>query len=537
VGLNEKIAEALGKIGGDKAVAILADMLQVNELRPGAALGLARAADSSGVAPLLIAIHDADPESVWRIVCALEKTPSIRVPDMILPLLKHDDARVRAFTARTVGKTVGALEIESSKAVKSLTPLLKDKQLNVTVNAARALGEIKNKDAVRPLGKTATRHASHHARRAAISALGNINSKKAKDSLIHGCSDRSPGVRTEAIKVLAKILEKKAEMFITMAMQDGTRAVRCAAIESYGIASIRSSVNDLTRLARKDGDPIIRAAAIRGLSHFDTETIQKILLEKLDDDDWVVVTETVTAIGEHDLKKYEKALIDTYKKRTSREDVNIRLAILRTLTRFETYDAIEISLKAVNDSDKRIRELSLSHLRSVNFGDPDMGSDRSFYNRDFDPSREETLSLPFGKKKATIRCSSGDITIELFGDDATQTAANFIALTRDGKYKDLTFHRVVPNFVVQGGCPRGDGWGDMDYYIRSEFNQHTYGTGYIGIAHDGKDTGGSQFFITHSPQHHLDGRYTIFGRVVKGMESVNKIDQGDKFRVTISENE
>ena len=91
----------------------------------------------------------------------------------------------------------------------------------------------------------------------------------------------------------------------------------------------------------------------------------------------------------------------------------------------------------------------------------------------------------------------------------------------------LTFHRVVPNFVIQGGCPRGDGWGLPGYTIRCEVNENRYDTGTVGMAHAGKDTGGSQFFITHSPQFRLDGGYTAFGRVKEGQKVVDAIEEGD----------
>jgi cyclophilin family peptidyl-prolyl cis-trans isomerase len=88
---------------------------------------------------------------------------------------------------------------------------------------------------------------------------------------------------------------------------------------------------------------------------------------------------------------------------------------------------------------------------------------------------------------------------------------------------------------VQGGCPRGDGWGDAGWFLRSQFNSHRYERGYVGMAHSGKDTPGSQFFITHLPQPHLDGRYTIIGRVVSGMEIVDFIEVGDTFGMEIIE--
>ena len=94
-------------------------------------------------------------------------------------------------------------------------------------------------------------------------------------------------------------------------------------------------------------------------------------------------------------------------------------------------------------------------------------------------------------------------------------------------FDGLSFHRVIPNFVVQGGCPRGDGWGGPGYAIRDEYSDEPYGRGTVGIATSGKDTGGSQFFITHSPQPHLEARYTVFGQVIEGMDVVDQLVIGD----------
>jgi peptidyl-prolyl cis-trans isomerase B (cyclophilin B) len=129
---------------------------------------------------------------------------------------------------------------------------------------------------------------------------------------------------------------------------------------------------------------------------------------------------------------------------------------------------------------------------------------------------------------AVIHTKKGDINIELFADDSPMTVDNFIQLARSGFYNGLSFVRVVPNFVIQGGDPRGDQNGGPGYQIRDEINLRQYETGTVGMALSGKDTGGSQFFITHSPQPHLDGGYTIFGRVTEGMDVVNRIARGDR---------
>ena len=130
-------------------------------------------------------------------------------------------------------------------------------------------------------------------------------------------------------------------------------------------------------------------------------------------------------------------------------------------------------------------------------------------------------------QKAIIKTSKGDITIRLFVDEAPGSVANFVTLASNKYYDGKFFHRVVPNFVVQGGCPRGDGWGSEAYSIRSEFSQRRYKTGSIGMASAGKDTEGTQWFITHSATPHLEGRYTLFAEVVQGMEVVHQIEVGD----------
>ncbi|CAN5551600.1 peptidylprolyl isomerase [soil metagenome] len=129
---------------------------------------------------------------------------------------------------------------------------------------------------------------------------------------------------------------------------------------------------------------------------------------------------------------------------------------------------------------------------------------------------------------AEVNTNKGKIVIELFNDIAPMSASNFIDLSESGYYNGTIFHRVVPNFVIQGGDNTGTGFGSPNYSIRSEFSPLNYERGVVGMASSGKDTEGAQFFITHSPQYHLDGKYTIFGFVTDGMEVVDKIIVGDK---------
>ena len=121
----------------------------------------------------------------------------------------------------------------------------------------------------------------------------------------------------------------------------------------------------------------------------------------------------------------------------------------------------------------------------------------------------------------------GTIHITFFDADAPGTVKNFVDLANKGFYDGLSFHRVIPNFMVQGGCPHGTGTGGPGYTINCEINQNKHQAGTLSMAHAGKNTGGSQFFICHAPQPHLDGVHTVFGQT-NDMNVVNAIRKGDK---------
>lgn len=133
-------------------------------------------------------------------------------------------------------------------------------------------------------------------------------------------------------------------------------------------------------------------------------------------------------------------------------------------------------------------------------------------------------------KKASIEFENGEkIVIELFPNEAPGTVENFEKLVNEGFYNGLTFHRVIQGFVAQGGCPYGNGMGGPGYTIKceTEGNPHKHVPGALSMAHAGRDTGGSQFFIVHESQPHLDGVHTVFGQVIEGMDTVLRIRQGD----------
>ncbi len=142
--------------------------------------------------------------------------------------------------------------------------------------------------------------------------------------------------------------------------------------------------------------------------------------------------------------------------------------------------------------------------------------------------------------KAIITMAKNDqkIVIDLFDKEAPGTVENFVSLIRKGFYDGLKFHRVIPGFVAQAGCPFGTGTGGPGYTIKCETagNPHRHERGSLSMAHRGKDTGGSQFFICFEPQPHLNGVHTVFGKVVEGMDVVDEIEQGDRIAtITVEE--
>ena len=143
-------------------------------------------------------------------------------------------------------------------------------------------------------------------------------------------------------------------------------------------------------------------------------------------------------------------------------------------------------------------------------------------------------------KTAEIVTEKGTMHVEFYEDDAPNTVDNFTKLSKEGFYDGLTFHRVIPNFVIQGGCPKGTGAGGPGYTIDCELdgeNQY-HDRGVLSMAHAGRNTGGSQFFICHSRDNtaHLDRNHTVFGKVTEGLDVIDDIREGDKIeKITVSE--
>ncbi|HEV7905994.1 MAG TPA: peptidylprolyl isomerase, partial [Pyrinomonadaceae bacterium] len=216
-----------------------------------------------------------------------------------------------------------------------------------------------------------------------------------------------------------------------------------------------------------------------------------------------------------------------------RDEMNdAALAILDALAKQKSEPAVAAIKTALDSPDYLLRRRAAAILAAAQ---PDTtnsedGRIETVATRNRLPDYRRALARRLMRVFATVSTDKGAFKLELLPNDAPLTVDNFVELARRGFYNNISFHRVVPNFVVQGGDPRGDGNGGPGYQIRCEINEVPYARGAVGMALSGKDTGGSQWFITHSPQPHLDGGYTVFARVVEGMETVDRLTRGDRIR-------
>ncbi len=228
--------------------------------------------------------------------------------------------------------------------------------------------------------------------------------------------------------------------------------------------------------------------------------------------------------GDENTKALIEALPIAYK-----DDLDDALmAILGALGKQKNDKANEAIKTALKSDNHLVRRRAIQILKTNGVGD--FSSEIGYVQtKNTTADYKRVLARKNGNVKAIVQTEKGSFTINLLPEEAPLTIDNFVKLANKGYFKNTTFHRVVANFVIQGGDPRGDGNGGPGNSIRCELNEREYSRGAVGMALSGKDTGGSQWFVTHSPQPHLDGGYTVFGYVdEKDMKTVDSIARGNR---------
>jgi cyclophilin family peptidyl-prolyl cis-trans isomerase len=284
----------------------------------------------------------------------------------------------------------------------------------------------------------------------------------------------------------------------------------------------------------KEKDSRVLPAVIDALVKLRPPTITETLLAQLKASDVAVRIAAASGLGELKPPNVEQALADAYQAGLADSTYSARTAALAALSKYGAAAATPVLRMALADKDWAVRRRAAILLKEI---DPSAGDsvDEEIRPAPTLLAREAYEAAPLVAPPVSTRVfldtDRGTIEIELAVLDAPLTVENFERLARMGFFDGQPIHRVVPDFVIQGGDPRGDGEGGPGYTIRDELNQRPYLRGTVGMALDlWGDSGGSQFFITHSPQPHLDAKYTVFGRVVDGMTVVDQIQQGDIVR-------
>lgn len=386
------------------------------------------------------------------------------------------------------------------------------------------------------------------------------------------------GVRAAALNALAALRGAGAAADLQAAIAGETSpqvlAAGMAAMAAHHplpgpTLSVHSGLTFHSPLAGKSGRPInamVRAAALTGLNEvrlerpaaavapFDAEHIAGKLLTATTDADFVVATTAAGLLGTLPSDDSVLALVSLWRRASGPARFELQRGVLAGLGALLTPAGVDslapwqgpetlrsavrrVLRQSFDAADIRVRNegravaLATGLLPPILI--PSRGSLQATLPATVRDPRQPPVTAPFAAPP--IRCVSerGSFTIALDGVLAPNTCALFLALIRDDYFGAMTFHRVVPDFVVQGGDPEGNGWGGPGFTIRSEWSRADFARAAVGIAHDGKDTGGSQFFVTLSPQPHLNGRYTVFGRVSKGMDVVDRIQVGDTFRLEL----
>jgi len=496
-----------------------------------------------------------DPEIQWRAANALYRTRAKDSRPVLEHLLQSSNPDVRAHAARALG-------ICGDPGLATLLePWLRPRHdehttpLSVRIGALQALVLLKNprsataiQEAVlaAPIGESNPDQIDQlNFAVQALAALGNIGSEENAATPQRFVSMAGP-VANSAVVALAKLMRKDPDAFFSMVA--GTRFDTAAGMRAWATAlgelggtHARNELKSMLERAAGDAASASLSAAIPAilgaLAKAQAPDLQEILGPYLSGGDGVIVRAALAGYQPAPGTPAPwKSILQASTGFAARSDLETGIAILNRLEPWLAATEVQSYLRsALQDPERNARIAAMRLLKQAGVqGIPD----------DPGPSNSNASQLTCGvlaaarqdRTTAILETTRGTIEIELFRQDAPFTVANFITLARHGFFDGHTFMRVVPYFVIQGGDPRDDQEGGPGYSIRCEINMRPFERGSVGMALSGKDTGGSQFFITLSPQPHLDGGYTCFGRVISGMPAAEHMIAGDRIlRVRIKE--
>jgi HEAT repeat protein/cyclophilin family peptidyl-prolyl cis-trans isomerase len=451
------------------------------------------------------------------------ETPTLR--PVLLAAAGSNDPLSRALAARGLGA------LKDPAAVEVVAPLVRDRNEAVVVSALRALAVLGDARGVAAAASVLDSPSSA-VQREALRAIAALPADRALGPrIVPFVGSREPWIRAAALGALARSDRENLALVLSGLDPDPVWFVRSSLATTLGDLGDETSVGLLFGLL-KDEDPRVLPAVLEALRKARGADSVDTLKRHLEHPDFAVRAAAAEGLVSQKATGLTAALAAAYRRGLSDVDVDARVAAVEGLAAQGEALAREALREAArSDPSRVVRERASRALAALGETSPP----RPGPERERPPVDYRLMLLPYEpvpgvalySPRAFLYTRYGKIEILLDVVETPLTTASFIDLARRGFYDGLTFHRVEPNFVVQGGCPRGDGSGGPGYTLRSEVTGRPFGRGAVGMALSGKDTGGSQFFVTLSPQPHLDGAYPLFGTVVAGMEHVDKIRPGD----------
>ncbi|MCI0613989.1 HEAT repeat domain-containing protein [bacterium] len=530
--------ESLGKIGALESVGEIIPFLdhQQTATREQAALALALIKDRNTTQVLIDKAGKEDPAQ-WSYVYALYRLADRRA----IPVLHQ----VLANPSQSPSTGDPSSILFASKAFWTLKESLNDAEYKSLLQHSDQRIRQNALDVAAAAGKNNVCNAIHDAmatadvntRSKSVEAMGSLGCGTIEERM-KMLGDQDEIIRASAIQLIRK--EEKDELIpiFQRAVSDDSWIVRAQVARSIpGMG--RDYALLLLQKLMSDQDSAVRLAAIESLGEYMPESAE-ILEPLLKSADFAIRATAADILSKSGNPKYIPMLIDAYAMSSDPAEIEGRASILDALALYHDSRVISALTTALKDPEYTVRQRAIEALKKVNgnelFQDGVLHPLDDFLFLSGKVSMEAQSKYPadFGKPvpdfSAEMQLEKGTVVIRLLGKEAPMHVLNFKNLADKKIYDGLRIHRVVPNFVIQGGDPRGDGWGTAGMILHDQMNHLVYKRGSVGMPLAGKDTGGSQFFITMSRQPHLDGNYTIFGEVISGMEFVDSTEIGDKIK-------
>ena len=494
------------------------------ELRLGV-LALAALGDETAAATALL--PEGHPRFDWWAatwVAMRMKSPALR--PVLTAAARSNDAYSRALAARGLGA------LEDSSSFDTLASLARDKNEHVAFEALRGLatlGDARGASVAAPL----VRSPSDVVRRQALLLLAAVPAEsRLRAGIVPLIGDRSPWIRAAALAALARTDHRNFALVLSGMDPDPVWWVRASLATALGGLGDEMSVGILHAMLQDDDQRVLPAVlgALRQARGSDALDTLRRHLDHPDPGVRAAAADNVAALGASGL---QVELLAAWRRGLGDGELEARLSVVKALET-QSDEAARAALTEIASADpsRAVRARAAGALGELGVASPPAPGVEPVERPalDYRSAMAPHYPLPGSSlytPRAFLRTRHGVVEIHLDVVEAPLTTASFVRLARRGFYDGLAFHRVVPGFVIQGGDPRGDGYGGPGYAVRAEITRRPFARGSVGVADAGLDTGGSQFFITLEAQPHLDGRYTHFGSVVSGFEVLDRVRPGD----------